>query len=127
MSNESEPTFTPWEAWQQLTPGNWRKAVRYLALVITSEQSATSGDYRLLEEYIAEVRRGDWHKGDRMADRLIGAWSDALETGALVGYALARTYPSPLEEFEDWPRRALELAGLPIRETSEDDDPPDVA
>ena len=110
-----------------LTPSTWQKAVKYLALHITEDQRDTSPDYRLLEDYIAGVRRADWGKGDHLQGHLLGVWSDALEVGALVGYALARTQPNILEEFEDWPRRALELAGLPIPKASEDADPPDAS
>jgi hypothetical protein len=37
---------------------------------------------------------------------------DAFEDGVLVGLSLARTWPTGPEEREDWPRRAVEEAGL---------------
>ena len=51
------------------------------------------------------------------------AYWKAVRVAGVYGYALARTYPSGLDEFEDWPRRALELAGLPIPAASDEDDP----
>ena len=122
--NESS-NITPWEAWQALPPSTWQKAVKYLALQIAEDQRDTSSEYRLLNDYFEGIRRKDPKAKHLLDGSLVGAWADAVEVGALIGYALARTQPSVLEEFEDWPRRALELAGLPVPETSEDDDPSD--
>jgi hypothetical protein len=42
----------------------------------------------------------------------------ALRMGAIVGYALARTYPERLEDLGDWARRACAYADLEVCELS---------
>ena len=81
----------------------------------------------MLNDYFEGIRRKDPKTEHLLDGSLVGAWADAVEVGALIGYALARTQPSVLEEFQDWPRRALELAGLPVPGVSEDADPPEAA
>ena len=127
MSKEVNVSLSPWEAWQDLPPSTWQKAIKFLVLHIAEDQKEASSDYRLLDGYIDEIRAKDPKANQLLDGAVIGVWADAVEVGAIIGYALARTQPGALEEFGDWPRRALELAGLPVPKEDDEEDPPNAA
>ena len=120
----SKPTFTPWDAWYELHPDDWQQAVGSLTIKAAAGQRKNSSSYRELREYVDKMFQTDWPLGSHLEGALIGAWTDALELGATIGYALARTQPGSLDEFENWPRRAMELAGLKIQPDAEEEEQP---
>ncbi len=117
----SRQNFTPWQAWANCDLTGWHQTIEELA-----QQAWDAVDN---EEWLF-VSQGleDARQAGKISEALERAFHHVfwktLRVAGVYGYALARTYPSGLDEFEDWPRRALELAGLPAPkvEASEGDD-----
>jgi hypothetical protein len=47
-----------------------------------------------------------------LSDDLVGARIETVSYGVMLGYALARTYPGSLEEWDGWVENAIAYAGI---------------
>ncbi|HVC33733.1 MAG TPA: hypothetical protein VNL16_09510 [Chloroflexota bacterium] len=67
----------------------------------------------------------EWDLDEKLfirADDLVGDLVvELLQTGFLIGYALARTWPRGPEDLDGWPDAAILYAGLARREPGTDD------
>ena len=122
MSKQSRPTsdLNPFSAFMQGQLTDWHEALEDLA--IQALDAVGHEEWSTVNQGLEKARQAG-----KIDAALEGAFHDAywkaVRVSAVYGYALARTYPSGLDEFADWPQRALELAGLPIAEGSDDADP----
>lgn len=78
-----------------------------------------------VEALIARVRPADPALADRLDDGAANLTARVFADAAVIGFALARTWPARIEDLEQWPRRALAYGGLAIAAaaaTSTDDE-----
>ena len=61
------------------------------------------------------VMKLDRELGRELSAIYCDAAAEYQRQGARMGYALARTMPTTLDEFPSWPERAARLSGLPVR------------
>ena len=121
------PTPSMWEALSSCEPYTWREVLVDIALAVAGDRARDSDGYRQLDAYLEDISSRDFKAGDSLICAFTAALGHAVGADALVGYALARTFPTSLEGLEDWPQRALELAGLDEKETVASGGPPDAA
>lgn len=68
------------------------------------------------EEVLGRLRAIDRGLASEIDNLIAEAICEGERVGIRIGYALARTLPTDLREFLDWPQRASRLTGLPLDE-----------
>jgi hypothetical protein len=114
MSNE-EPTpaqqlYSTFTAWDMLNPHDWRSAVWSIVAANWRKAPAVLRAQRERREALrAEITDRQW----RAPEAFVGeAENAAVEAAALLGFALARTWPERIADLADWPARAWSYAQL---------------
>ena len=112
LTGTSSPSTAPslWEALSSCAPYVWREVLVDVVLAVAGDRARDSDGHRQLDAYIDDISSRDFKAGDSLRSAFIEAIGHAVGAGALIGYALARTFPTSLEGLEEWPQRALEFA-----------------
>jgi hypothetical protein len=100
----------------------WEDAVQLL----TSEAwcvTAPGHDGAALSERLT-TRLEDLDADDGLVDALSDEVLTGVKFGAVLGFALARTYPSSDEDINAWLERAIDYIGESLRPTCPSDEPP---
>jgi hypothetical protein len=92
-----------------LGAGDWRKVVEAAA------RSAEALVPQLVEDaevdrLVARIARTDRDLSREVEEAVLGLAASVLERAAVLGFALARTWPTAPDELDGWPRRALAFA-----------------
>ena len=114
MSKRSRATLDLdlWSAWADRPLTDWHSAIEELAQEAWT--AVTEDEWSFVSQGLEDARQAG--KIDESLEKAFHRlfWK-VLRVSAVYGYALALTQPGSLDQFGDWPQRAMELAGLKIQ------------
>lgn len=111
-TDEPKPieVFSTFSAWDQLAPHEWRGAV-WAAVDVNVERVPWVAEARRTFRTVAREQITDqqWRAIDEVTHEVTNA---SVAAAALMGFALARTWPERIEDLATWTARAWEYANL---------------
>jgi hypothetical protein len=106
------PHRSTFKTWQDLQPGDWRRAVGDAAGSAWEAHPAHQRQHQKLQALIAQVRAHDIELSLRLEDEAFHLAIVALNIGSVLGYALAKTWPDGIHGLDGWIDRASAFADL---------------
>lgn len=107
VAGEAQTLPTAWESFQETGPDNWMAALATVATDLFVEAIQGWGWQRGLRKAVEILMPVDTGAALELEGEINSFTNATVQAGALLGFALAKTEPTSLQEIDGWTTRAV--------------------